>query len=74
MFVKRSYGSHGIFDVFGVFPTYVVLIQVKSNYCSKQEYAILKEFAKKIKADNIRVELWYYRKPRLKPEIKVLNG
>ena len=73
IWLRRSYGSHGIFDVTAVFPDKTLLIQVKSNYMSKQEYAILAEFAKRIKADNIHVEIWRFRKPRAKPEITRLK-
>lgn len=71
--MKRAWGSKGIFDCWAVFPDRMVLIQCKSNYCSKQEWAILYDFAKKIKADNIKVEVWFFRKPRIPPEIKSLN-
>lgn len=47
-----------MFDIRAVFPNKVRLIQVKKSYISKAEYRRLKEFAEKIKADNISVEIW----------------
>ena len=60
--VKRSYGSHGLFDIYAVFPDHVSLIQVKSSkYIRPGELAGLKDFAAKITSRAISVELWQYQ-------------
>ena len=73
IWLRRSYGSHGLFDVTAVFPDKTLLIQVKSNWISKNELAALYAFAKRIKTGNIHVEVWKFRKPRIAPEITRLK-
>ena len=59
LWVVRSYGSHGLFDLTAVFPDHVRLIQVKKDYIHPKEKKALAEFAEKVKAGNISVEVWF---------------
>jgi len=59
LWVVRSYGSHGLFDLTAVFPDCVRLIQVKKKYINPKEKKALAEFAEKVKAGNISVEVWF---------------
>lgn len=59
LWVVRSYGSHGLFDLTAVFPDCVRLIQVKKDYLHPKEKKALKDFAGKVKAGNISVEVWF---------------
>jgi Holliday junction resolvase len=59
LWVVRSYGSHGLFDLTAVFPDCVRLIQVKKKYIHPRERRALADFAKKVKAGNISVEVWF---------------
>ncbi len=59
IWVVRSYGSHGLFDLTAVFPTHVKLIQVKKNYINPRELGELREFARAIRAPNISAEIWF---------------
>jgi len=59
LWVVRSYGSHGLFDLTAVFPDCVRLIQVKKKYINPKEKKALAEFATKVKAGNISVEVWF---------------
>ena len=76
LWVQRSYGSKGIFDVFALFPDRSVYIQVKSSktkaVISEEEVKVLKEFARKITTPNIHIEIWMYH-GRKKPRIKRLT-
>jgi Holliday junction resolvase len=58
--VTRSYGSHGLFDVRGVFRNRVVLVQVKKDRVPRDELERLKEFASKVTSPDIRVQVWIY--------------
>ena len=76
LWAQRSYGSHGIFDVFALFPDKSVYIQVKSGkkkaVISEEELKTLKDFAHKIKASNIHIEIWLYH-GRRKAKVKRLK-
>ena len=65
LYVQRSYGSHGVFDLIAVFPDHVRLIQVKRTYIPKWEMKRLKDFAQKMRNPNCHVELWSYPRRRL---------
>ena len=71
LWVVRSYGSHGLFDLTAVFPDHVRLIQVKKRYLHPEEKKALEDFAEKVKADNISVEVWF-TSPR--PRVVRLTG
>lgn len=60
LWTVRSYGSHGIFDVTAVFPDRVLLIQVKGKKIGREELEGLKEFASKIRSEDIQVQVWQY--------------
>ena len=68
LWVVRSYGSHGLFDLTAVFPDCVRLIQVKKRYIHPRERRVLAEFAEKVKAGNISVEVWF-----TSPKLRVLR-
>ena len=59
LWVVRSYGSHGLFDLTAVFPNCVRLIQVKKDYLHPKEKKALEEFARRLRAKNISVEVWF---------------
>ena len=59
LWVVRSYGSHGLFDLTAVFPNCVRLIQVKKDYIHPKEKKALEEFARRLRAKNISVEVWF---------------
>ena len=65
LWVVRSYGSHGLFDLTAVFPDHVRLIQVKKDYIHPKERKALEEFAGRVEAENISVEVWFTQ-PRLR--------
>jgi Holliday junction resolvase len=65
LWVVRSYGSHGLFDLTAVFPDHVRLIQVKKDYIHPKERKALEEFAERVQAQNISVEVWF-TSPRLR--------
>ena len=58
LWVVRSYGSHGLFDLTAVFPDHVELIQVKKDRIPKEEMQRLEEFASRIVAPNVHVLLY----------------
>ncbi len=64
--VMRAYASKGIFDLIAIFPSQVLLIQVKKDYINPKERKVIEEYWSKISADNIRVQVWFYIKGRLK--------
>jgi len=68
LWVVRSYGSHGLFDLTAVFPDCVRLIQVKKKYINPKEKKALADFAGKVKAGNISVEVWFTQ-----PKLRVLR-
>ena len=68
LWVVRSYGSHGLFDLTAVFPNCVRLIQVKKDYLHPKEKKALEEFARRLRAKNISVEVWFTQ-----PKLKVLT-
>ncbi|PSN82347.1 hypothetical protein B9Q03_09665 [Candidatus Marsarchaeota G2 archaeon OSP_D] len=67
LWVVRSYGSHGLFDLTAVFPDGTRLIQVKKDYMSPKERRKLEAFARRLRAKNISVEVWF-TSPRLRVE------
>ena len=68
LWVVRSYGSHGLFDLTAVFPDHVRLIQVKKDYIHPKERKALEEFAGRVEAGNIWVEVWF-----TSPKLRVLR-
>jgi hypothetical protein len=68
LYVVRSFASKGLFDLTAVFPDHVRLVQVKKSYLSPKERGLLQDFARKIKSENIRVELWVTRNGRFAVE------
>jgi hypothetical protein len=68
LWVVRSYGSHGLFDLTAVFPDGTRLIQVKKDYLNPKEKKALEEFAEKVEARNISVEVWF-----TSPKLRVLR-
>ena len=68
LWVVRSYGSHGLFDLTAVFPDHVRLIQVKKKYIHPKEKKALEEFAGRVEAENISVEVWF-----TSPKLRVLR-
>ena len=72
LYVQRSYGSHGVFDLVAVFRREIRLIQVKRDYIPKWELKRLKDFARQVAAPNIFVELWQY--PNRRRMITRLNA
>jgi len=68
LWVVRSYGSHGLFDLTAVFPDCVHLIQVKKDYIHPKERKALEEFAGRVQAQNISVEVWF-----TSPKLRVLR-
>jgi len=67
LWVVRSYGSHGLFDLTAVFPDHVRLIQVKKDYIHPKERKALEEFAGNVEAENISVEVWF-----TSPKLRIL--
>jgi len=68
LWVVRSYGSHGLFDLTAVFSDHVRLIQVKKDYIHPKERKALEEFAGRVQAGNISVEVWFTQ-----PKLRVLR-
>ena len=68
LWVVRSYGSHGLFDLTAVFPHCVRLIQVKKDYIHPKERKALEGFAGRVEAGNIWVEVWF-----TSPKLRVLR-
>ena len=66
LWVVRSYGSHGIFDITAVFSTHVLLIQVKKDRIGKDEMERLRNFASNLYANtDIFVQVWIYKDGKL---------
>ncbi len=51
-----------------MFPDHVRLIQVKKDYIHPKEKKALTEFAEKVKAQNISVEVWFTPPSSTDPE------
>lgn len=58
LWVWRSYGSHGPFDLIAVFPHEVWLVQVKKEYISPKELERLLKLVQQIGAKNIKPKLY----------------
>jgi len=64
LWVVRSYGSHGLFDLTAVFPSETWLVQVKKKYIHPKELFALQDFKKKLLAENIKIVLYINREFR----------
>ena len=66
LWVVRSYGSHGLFDITAVFQTHTLLIQVKKDRIGKEEMGRLKKFAANLDTHaDIFVQVWIYKDRKL---------
>ena len=66
LWVVRSYGSHGLFDITAVFQTHTLLIQVKKDRIGKEEMERLKKFAANLDTSaDIFVQVWIYKDRKL---------
>lgn len=72
LFTMRAYASKGLFDILGVYPDRLEMVQVKATRKSEPphipnyELKALKRLKKSVRVDNIKVQIWTYCKGKLK--------